>query len=178
MNRLSLWPTGVQSIWVPPPPPPTWETVEHISYLFHPKPSLVLHWLRVAPGYINSSALPACPTLPSGQRKPWGRKAQVFVFETGKHVCHSCRWPPEWGERTWKGTNSFCYICFWSQHFLVLTKMQADWWLWLGRGGGLTALYKQSNAAGEAVELGLVLGEEQRNWSQATSGFGPSSATY
>lgn len=136
-----------------------------ISPKANPCPSLV----GVAPGYINSPALPACPTLPCGQRKPWGRKAEVFVLEPGKHVCPSCRWPPEWGGQH-VGRAPIVLL-----HLLLkptLLSADKDARRLVSLTGGLTALYMQNKAAGETVQLGIALGEEQ-----AVSGFGPSSTT-
>lgn len=99
------------SILLPPPYSPL-ETIEHTPHLLHRRPDRVLHWFRVALRYINFLSLLACPALPCGQKKPQGREIEVFVFETGKRVQPSCKWPLGWGAACGKGTSSFCYICF------------------------------------------------------------------
>lgn len=114
------------------------------------------------------------PSLPGGQRKPWGRKTQVFVFETGKHACPSCRPPPGWGEQH-KGRAPIVSAAFAFEVNSTSADQDASR---LGPlTGKLTALHMQSKRAGAAVKLGLILGEKQRNGSQAVSNLGPSSAT-
>lgn len=95
------------------------------------------------------------------------------MFETGKHVCPSCRPPPGWGEQH-RGRAPVVSAAFAIEGNTTSADKDASV---LGPlTGKLTALHMQSKRAGAAVRLGLVLGEEQRNGSQAVSNLGPSSA--
>lgn len=146
MSRLLLWAAGSQS-WATPT-----ERLEHKLQLVSLRASSCPSLVEIAPGHITS-ALPACPPLPCEQRKPWGRGTQVSVFEMGRLST------PAVGDlQGGKGTNSFCYICFWSQH-LVLIRMHLDWWPEL-EGWHLVGAKQGSNQGSEAG----ISPKGGRNW--------------